>query len=331
MGDYITHETRVELDRKDMDIMDELCLDPRRPNSEIAENVGLSESMLNYRIKNLMKRGIIAGFVPLIRLDKIGLHHYRSMFRISKASREREEEIIQHLLNNKHVFRVAKTRWKWDLAVDFLAKDANSFFKMLKETTERFEKNLKNHELLTSAHFLFFKRDPANRQNPDEINMYGGTSQKEKLDQTDVKILRILSQNARATNHRIGKNTGLAPSTVKKRIKAMEEKGILQGYSMIKREWLFGGVCENVLIRFHEEADSEQRLYQFARSEPDVLFLSKTMAQTYSLDLGCRSREEFTELMRRLKDSFIDVSFEYDVLDTHEHIFNFNYYSLIDH
>ena len=60
---------------------------------------------------------------------------------------------------------------------------------------------------------------------------FGGIPKRLEVDKTDLRILKIISENARLSNIEIGKKLGLAPNTVKNRIKALEKKKVIQGYS----------------------------------------------------------------------------------------------------
>ncbi|MCK4668503.1 Lrp/AsnC family transcriptional regulator [Candidatus Bathyarchaeota archaeon] len=60
-----------------------------------------------------------------------------------------------------------------------------------------------------------------------------------RLDETDVKILRILLSDARLSSRQIAKQSGVSIGTVLSRVKKMEEGGIIRGYSaMLDQEKL---------------------------------------------------------------------------------------------
>lgn len=50
------------------------------------------------------------------------------------------------------------------------------------------------------------------------------------LDQTDLRILRLLQDNARISNAEIARRIGLAASAVFQRVKKLEEQGVIAGY-----------------------------------------------------------------------------------------------------
>jgi Lrp/AsnC family leucine-responsive transcriptional regulator len=52
-----------------------------------------------------------------------------------------------------------------------------------------------------------------------------------KPDRTDWRILGLLQKNARMTNTDIGKTVGLSQPAVTPRIRALEEAGVIEGYT----------------------------------------------------------------------------------------------------
>ncbi len=51
------------------------------------------------------------------------------------------------------------------------------------------------------------------------------------IDEVDVRILSKLRENARMSNVKIARDLAISEATVRRRIQALEEKGIIQGYS----------------------------------------------------------------------------------------------------
>lgn len=52
------------------------------------------------------------------------------------------------------------------------------------------------------------------------------------LDEIDRKILAILQENARTSNAEIARRVGIVPSAILERIRKLEKRGIIQGYSL---------------------------------------------------------------------------------------------------
>lgn len=55
----------------------------------------------------------------------------------------------------------------------------------------------------------------------------------EGLDETDQKIVRLLVENARISYSDIGEQIGISRVAVKARIRALEKRGVIEGYTTI--------------------------------------------------------------------------------------------------
>jgi DNA-binding Lrp family transcriptional regulator len=53
------------------------------------------------------------------------------------------------------------------------------------------------------------------------------------LDETDVKVLKVLTEDARLSSRQIAKQCEISIGTVLSRIKRMEEGGIIKGYTVL--------------------------------------------------------------------------------------------------
>jgi len=76
------------------------------------------------------------------------------------------------------------------------------------------------------------------------------------IDEVDVRILSKLREDARVTNIAVAKELGISEATVRRRIKTLENKGIIQGYST----YLNYQLIENpVKAYIHLTVDNENR------------------------------------------------------------------------
>ena len=53
------------------------------------------------------------------------------------------------------------------------------------------------------------------------------------LDETDVKVLKVLTEDARLSSRQIAKQCKISIGTVLSRIKRMEEEGVIKGYTAL--------------------------------------------------------------------------------------------------
>ena len=90
------------------------------------------------------------------------------------------------------------------------------------------------------------------------------------MDTTTVEILRILQADARTPNAEIARRVGLAPSAVHDRIRKLEERGLVRGYSARLDPRSLGlGLLAYVFVRAEERVGSDETGEQLA-SLPEV-------------------------------------------------------------
>ncbi len=56
------------------------------------------------------------------------------------------------------------------------------------------------------------------------------------LDGFDRELIRVLRVNARATSQDLGEAVGLSPSAAHRRVKILEQKGVITGYRAVIAE-----------------------------------------------------------------------------------------------
>jgi Lrp/AsnC family leucine-responsive transcriptional regulator len=73
------------------------------------------------------------------------------------------------------------------------------------------------------------------------------------MDEIDIAILSILQDDARTSNAEIARRVGMAPSAVFERIRKLEERGVIQGYTArIDPQALGLGLLAFVFVRSEE-------------------------------------------------------------------------------
>ncbi|MDL2298064.1 Lrp/AsnC family transcriptional regulator [Synergistaceae bacterium OttesenSCG-928-D05] len=78
------------------------------------------------------------------------------------------------------------------------------------------------------------------------------------LDDTDLKILEELENNARASFKEIGDRVTLSPPAVRERIRRMEEEGLITGYKTIVSQAALGNVIRAIIL-LHLSSNSKLR------------------------------------------------------------------------
>jgi len=222
----------INFDVKDKKILYQLIIDSRQSYRKIGKKVGLPKSVVDYRIKRMLEKGIIKNFYTLINLPRLGYIQLRFYIKLKHASPEKKKEIINYFIKSKEIGIVHSVEGDFELVVYLYIKKINDAYtyweKTLKKYKKFFSKQILSYyvkEDLYNYSFLDMKKTIRKK-----ITTLFEYKKELKVDKLDFKILKKLSINARTTTSEIAKETNTSAVTVSKRIKKMEKEGIIQGY-----------------------------------------------------------------------------------------------------
>jgi Lrp/AsnC family transcriptional regulator, leucine-responsive regulatory protein len=119
------------------------------------------------------------------------------------------------------------------------------------------------------------------------------------LDAIDLQILDHLQTNARNTQADIARAIGLAPSGVLERIRKLEAKRVIRGYTADVDPKVVGlGMLAFVAVRSDEVA-SDNRIARELADTPEVLEVHHVAGEDcYLVKVRCRDAEHLGQLLR---------------------------------
>lgn len=82
----------------------------------------------------------------------------------------------------------------------------------------------------------------------------------EPLDKIDRQLLRMLQADGRATYDQLAEQVSLSPSTVLRRVKRLEESGVIDRYvALVKPETVGLGLTAYINVRLEKHTESHKR------------------------------------------------------------------------
>lgn len=318
----------MSLDKIDYKILWNLDYNARMSLSELASNTNLSKQNLNYRIKKLINENVLLGFMSVIDIHHLGYLTYRIYFRFKNVDAKKEEEIINYFKNHNHVLWFVSTSGSWDLEAVFTARNnihLNNIFKKIKEDLGQY---FSKYNVSSSIFNYHFKRDYLLDQKREEFaqKYYGFEPKSEELDKLDVDILIQLSENCRQNNQEIAKKLDVTYHTVKSRIQSLEKRKIIQSHRVLINLEKTNRKFYKALIKLNNPTkEDEKRLYSFCSQFNFVVYLVEILGEwQLEIETEVENQEEFTELLRKIRNNFPDLILDYEILQvTKEHKLNY--------
>ena len=119
------------------------------------------------------------------------------------------------------------------------------------------------------------------------------------IDEIDATILELLQENARIPQAEVARVVGLAPSAVLERIRKLEGRGVIRGYSaLLDPHTLDQAMLAFIAVR-SEEAPGDNSVSTALAQCPEVLELHHVAGDDcYLLKVRARDAEHIGQLLR---------------------------------
>ena len=312
-------ETReIMLDMRDKKILAELDINARTPFSAIAKKIKMSKQAVEYRINRLLERGIIKNFYTVVNFHKLGYNLYRIAFKFQNISPEKEKDIMIAIGKTKSVGWVITLNGAWDAFFGVYARNIVEFDKTAKEILYNYS-NLISEKSISIVTELYYFGDryvyERTRKQLAESKYIpvGGEMKEEKIDEQDIKILRMLSLNARVSLVEISDKLDISPKTVDYRIKNMIQKGIICGFKTNIDSSILGYEHYKVFLYLQKMSDEvEKEIFAYIRDHPNIVYCTKAVGiADLEFEMKAKNIMEFYEYMNSLRQEFPDIIKDY--------------------
>jgi len=299
-----------DFSKKDLGILYELTANSRSPLNKIAKKLKMSQQGLGYRISKLQQEGTILAFYTLFDYSCFGYQNYRVFLNVNHTKQENLEPLLQYLSNQSCVVSIIECGGKWDLIIAFATKNASRFKKELHALMARFPKLIRNYSVLTTIvmHELGRKYLVDHSAHTGTI-IVGGDRDHMNVDRIDNKLMHDLYENPRTAYVHMAAKHKLTPKTVIMKIKNLETKGIIKGYSSVVDCGKYSFLAHKILIRYHNlSLEKEDELMKFCRQHKNVLRFSKVLGEwDVELDTETKDTLELQKICLTLRRHFGEI------------------------
>jgi DNA-binding Lrp family transcriptional regulator len=124
-----------------------------------------------------------------------------------------------------------------------------------------------------------------------------------ELDPSDQRILDALREDSRISNADLADRAGLSPSSCWRRVKALEESGIIRQYTVVlddEKQGLGLGAIVHVHLTRHDP-DQLDAFIRAVQSRPEIRACYATTGQAdYHLHVVCADIEAYNDFLERV-------------------------------
>ncbi len=299
----------TKLDKKDELLLGLLSHNSRATIKALARELNLSKDSVIYRIKRLQEKKIILTFYPEINFHKLGYTIFMLFVLLDESKKEKQLEWIEKVRAHPNVFRVIEYSDRWDFEINIIARDLLEMDRVIQDIISGYEDIILEKEKTALIYPLAPDMPPGELRIEKEVTEALVDTTPVDYDFNDIKILRVLSENARSSAYKIAAMVGLSPDTVRIRIKKMLKNGIISSFSVKLNLSLLGChmhvfVCDVSLL----DSKTKKRVAYHANTTSHIVSAKKLLGYwDVRIDLLTKTNPEFHESIERIKKEFSRV------------------------
>lgn len=128
----------AKIDVTDKKILSEIKANSRLPYETIGKKVKLSRNAVKYRIKNLEKFGVIAGYKMMIDFKHFDRLTYKIFIKYDNSKISQEKQLLLYLKNIPAILSTTKLLGKWNLDVEIEPENAKELQRFIIDLRNKF-------------------------------------------------------------------------------------------------------------------------------------------------------------------------------------------------
>lgn len=262
-----------KFDKKTRSILYELDTNSRQSNSQIAKAVAVSKDVVNYRIQKLEKEGVIQYYTAIIDSRRLGYVSTRIILSLMNASSEKQKDLIDYLVNVEEIFFVSQHESSSDIVLGFISKE--------NILLQKFVDNLKEHysSIIENIDFAFYdelyhlhRKYLTDKVVP--IHVMSAVDYVEH-DELDIQLLKELTKNARVPVTSLSKILNKPITTIISRIKNLEKKKVILGYTAILSSEKLGMEYSKIEAKLNDTTN-QKGILEYCSQHPNIIYFMKT-------------------------------------------------------
>ena len=294
--------TKIKLDKTDRKILAELDKNCRVPTTILAKKVMKSRQAVEYRINQLVNRGIITSFNVSFNPHKMVYKIYKIYLKLRNIPEEKQK-LFAYLKSSGIVYWMGECSGSWDLILGVFSKNDYEFYKLKNELLSTFQK------IITQEYgdiIIDVKQYPKMYFTNEIVppTMFAGEIVNNELEKLDYAILGEMVNKARIPIIELAKKVSSTPIIVRGKLKKLEQKGIIIQYRVGIDLNKLGLELYKVIIKLDKYTkDDEFKLLTYLSNIPNIHYYIRNIWQIEP-ELVVSSYQEYYEIIENLKKEF---------------------------
>ncbi|MDO8554032.1 MAG: winged helix-turn-helix transcriptional regulator [Candidatus Micrarchaeota archaeon] len=297
----------MTLDLLDKKILHQLDRNSRVSYSKIAKKLKTSPQVVKYRVEQLYKNGILLYCWPMVEYRGIGYFFGLHFIKLKNLTPEKEKEFYGYLNSHKFIPIIMRGQGYADIIIGIDGQGIHHLNEIMQDLNTRFSDIFLDWDTVIPIGFSRFNRNYlVGTSESTEKVAFTGASVKKESDEKDRMVLSMLNNNARTPILEIVKKVGISYENVVKRIKKLENSGVIQCYTVLLDHVKAGYPRYRTLIKFAGlTKQEEKRFFTYCDFHPNIVHHLKVLGNwDLVVDIEVENMEKLRQIIEEIKFKF---------------------------
>ena len=305
------------LNKVDRKILYELDVNARQPLNSIAKKLRINKDTLKYRIKRMEEEKIILGYQAFVNHGKLGFFGTRFNLKLQNTTPEIEEDIIKTIKENPKVGFFVSVEGSVDYSIWVVTKSIQELNEFWQNLQEKFQLYLQEVKIGIYTKIDHYPRTSLIDKKNNTISFpFYTIDSPEKIENVELKLLKLISRNARLSIIELARQLNITPKTAASKIKNLEKRGIISGYSIILNVEKLGYQYYKLHIDLQNTTPQLLRKWnQFLLMHPYVAYRDYVIGgNSTEIEIQLPGEKELREFIDEMKREFSPIIRQHEVL-----------------
>jgi DNA-binding Lrp family transcriptional regulator len=296
----ITEHQPVTLDKKNMQLIEELYKDSSLPFSTLSKKIALNKDTVQYRFSKLVEDNVLLRCYNQINFDALGYLRFIVFFSISTTDSAKQDQFISEIKTMPQTISLFEHSDRWDFEWNLLVPSLMYFESFFHEFADRHKDIIYEYSLLLHVETYYSELFPS-KSPVKELT-------KSKLPQVPItpenrKILFAYASDTRAPIYGTADKLNISPVTYRKRIKEFEESNLLLKNTIALDLSKLGYRWYTFACKIRSRTESTKKLIRaYAQKHENILKVFQTIGEwDVVIQIVARKPHEFHDTVREIK------------------------------
>lgn len=297
----------LKIEERERKILHAVLLNGQETATAVGEQLGLTRHQIGRSLASLHKSGVAIPYT-LINQFALGWMKIGVYFSLHPASAGRAKEIVNELLGYENIVSLIELFGPYQYFMSINVPNIHDYELFMGKICADIP-DLKMDESVAIRHSLsLFKRKYLCPESKDTSHLtYTMDGKTADLDDLSLKVLNCIIQGQGHPNTtEIAETLGVSNTIVQRKIKSLEEKGIIVGYSYSLDPAKLGVYPYDLLIKISDRSPKfKKKFFAYCQKHPSIVGLTECIGNwQYEVRIEVPSPSEATLLSQEIYSLF---------------------------